>query len=85
MGNLINDYNRIKKSFPNYTVWMNINGFVQTFNGDAKITSSICETEIVYRNDEEYYVTGFKENKLNDFLKTMIIHKKKVAYLKNEE
>lgn len=81
MGKLIEDYDRIKKSFPDCVVWVNMNGFIQTFNNDANTTSSVCATEMVYRNDEKYNVTGFKENKLNDFLKAMIRHKIRVAYV----
>jgi DNA mismatch repair protein MutS len=44
MAPLSQQYNRIKKQFPDTVVFFRLGDFYETFNDDAKIVSSVCNS-----------------------------------------
>src|SRR5512141_1577273 len=82
MTPLQQQYNRIKKQFPDTIVFFRLGDFYETFNDDAKIVSSVCNIVLTGREmgtGNRVPLAGVPYHAVNTYLAKLIQAGHKVA------
>src|SRR5512138_3359998 len=82
MTPLQQQYNRIKKQFPDTVVFFRLGDFYETFNDDAKIVSSVCNIVLTGREmgtGNRVPLAGVPYHAVNTYLAKLIQAGHKVA------
>jgi len=81
MSILKNEYQKLKKKYPDAIIWFSINGFVECISECAIKTSDTLGLPLTNRSDNGLKLCGFSCSELHDNLKKMVKSRFTVALI----